>query len=97
MKKFKSSKKVYSRRFTTDAHASAYYSLIPNVGYRYFKGGKTFKFASEMTFPKGHMIKRVKSNKRGFELSATYIPRSTARRVKLSSKRLRLSSRRLRR
>ena len=89
MRQYKSNKKEYSRWFTTDPHGSAYYSLIPNVGYRYFKGGKTFKFASEMTVPKGHMIKRVKSNKRGFELSATYIPQSTSRRLRHSSRRLR--------
>ncbi len=95
MRKYKSSKKEYSRSVTSDANGSAYYSSVPNIGYRYFKGGKRFKFASEITFPKGHMIKRVKSNKRGFELSSTYIPRSTSRRLRLSSRRLRLSSRRL--
>ena len=37
MRQYKSNKKEYSRWFTTDPHGSAYYSLIPNVGYRYFK------------------------------------------------------------
>jgi hypothetical protein len=95
MRKYNSSKQVNFRHFTSDAHASSYYSLIPNVGYRSFKGGKTFKSESEFISPKGRMIKRVKSNKKGFELSATYMPRSTSRRLNVSSRRrLNVSSRR---